>query len=210
MDFALVINDNREKLSQPNDYFDHLWDCICKHKEVDSDAYLDEKTVFLNHLPINLQAFFMDCIHKIEQLLSSDERIDWNVLDQKYLCVIVFWAINQIETATSLTSIGASRLYFLLNCLPKEPEQAIFFESIHSAILTSIDFYIPIEDVSLHLHVLLENMKLFLTSNTLHRDLIRQTASVLNKIICMDRQTLLSRFQTGKHSFRYLFSLYSL
>lgn len=199
MDFVLVINDYCGKLTQPNDYFNHLWDCICKHNEVDSTAYLNEKAVFLNHLPLNLQTFLMECIHKVEQIQSTNTSIEWSSLDQKYLCVLIFWAINQIESATSLISISASRLYFLLNCLPKEREQNIFFESIYSAVLTSIDYYTPIEDMSLHLHVLLENMKLFLNSITLSRDLVRQTASVLYKIVCLDRQTLLTRFQIGKY-----------
>lgn len=199
MDFSLAVKDCCAKLAQPNNYFDHLWDCICKYREVDTTAYLKEKSIFLHHLPVNVQAFLLDLIHKVEEIRSNNATIDWSTLDQKYLCVLIFWAINQIETATPLISISASRLYCLISCLPHEQERNIFFESIYSAILTSIDYYIPIDDASLHLHVLLENMKLLLNSITLSRDLTRQTASVLYKIICMDRQIMFDRFQIGKY-----------
>lgn len=197
MDFVLLVNDSCKKLSHPNNYYNHLWDCICKQKDIDSEAYLKEKTVFLNHLPLNQQAFFTDCIHKVEQIQNENASINWQDLDQKYLCVVLYWAISQLETATPLISISASRLYLLLNSLPRDQEQAIYFDTIYSAILTSIEFFLPSDDVNLHLHVLLENMKVFLSNVNLKNDMVKQTASVLYKIVCSERQTFFRVFNIG-------------
>lgn len=203
MDFVQFINDQSTKVKESNSYFKYLWDSITTdgHSDEMDQVNATDKKRFADHIPLNLQSFLTDCIHKVQDVLEDGSSLAWSKLNTKYLSVFIYWTLQQFQEINVLVSLSAARLYFLLNSLPGHEDQTVHYESIYTAALTVIEYCSNDENMSVHVHCVLENFKGFAAVNRLPKPLIKQTCSILYKIISEDSPITFNSFPIGNYSY---------
>lgn len=194
MDFDLFVNDQSSKFVKSN-YFDYLYSCL-NENATSADFDEEEKERFKENVPINMNSFFNDCISKVQEMLEEKSTLEWENVDQKYLCVMTYWALTNTEHSF-LMAISAARLYLSLNCLPKTDGFNMSHNGIFELILNVVESHLTTTNALLHIHSLLDTMKTYLQNLQLPRDLMRPTVHTLYEVTQMDPQVPLHEYLMG-------------
>lgn len=198
MDFVHLFNDQNSKISDSSPYVEALWAHLSKKTDYNLETPTLERSIFLQHLPLNLQLFLSDCIQKLEEVIDANSTIHFSVLKIKYLKSFLYWCLLCGEEQGSLVPLTAAKLYLMLSTLSQQQKQnCVFVESIYYAALSAIENTLCSDSIPTEAVLVVDVLREFLKISTLTKDVLTKTVGTLNKIVNLDSQRTFNRFNTG-------------
>lgn len=197
MDFVHLIKDQNSKIIDTSPYLEAIWAHLTKKTEYNLEAPTIERRIFMEHLPLNLHMFLIDCVQKVQEVLDANSTINFANIKIKYLKSLIYWCLVCGEEQGELVPLTAARLYFMLNSFPQRQEQILFVETIYLAALSALEAALAFESIPEETVLVIDALRLFFKRTYLIKDCVTKTLLVLNKIINLNNQRSFSQFNTG-------------